>query len=104
MTSYPLELRCEARLSDGSVAAIRPIRPEDAQALEGFHEHLSSETVYRRFFTAHPHLRAQEVERYTRRRLPKPSGARSRDPGGSVCGGALMNAIRARTGPRSLSW
>jgi hypothetical protein len=66
MTTYPLELRCQVRLSDGSVAAIRPICPDDAKALEAFHEHLSSETVHRRFFTPHPHLQAKEGERYTR--------------------------------------
>jgi GNAT superfamily N-acetyltransferase len=62
---YPRELQCEARLSDGRVAAIRPIRPDDAAALRAFHEHLSQETVYRRFFSAHPHLQAKEIERFT---------------------------------------
>jgi GNAT superfamily N-acetyltransferase len=30
-----------------------------------FHEHLSGETVYRRFFNAHPHLWPAEIERFT---------------------------------------
>ena len=63
--AYPRELASEARLADGSVAAIRPIRPDDAEALSDFHDHLSSETVYRRFFSMHPHLLAKEVERFT---------------------------------------
>ena len=62
---YPSELQCEARLSDGRRATIRPIRTGDADALWNFHEHLSSETVYRRFFSIHPHLYANEVERFT---------------------------------------
>ncbi len=63
--AYPRELACEARLSDGTVAAIRPIRPGDADALSDFHDHLSTETVYRRFFSMHPRLLAKEVERFT---------------------------------------
>jgi GNAT superfamily N-acetyltransferase len=62
---YPAELECDALLTDGRVVAIRPIRPDDAPALEDFHEHLSNETIYRRFFHAHPHLRSEEVKRFT---------------------------------------
>jgi GNAT superfamily N-acetyltransferase len=47
------------------VVLIRPIRPDDAAGLEDFHEHLSAETVYKRFFSAHPHLRAEEIQRFT---------------------------------------
>jgi GNAT superfamily N-acetyltransferase len=63
---YPLECECDALLADGTTVRIRPIRLSDVDALTSFHDHLSSETVYRRFFGAHPHLRAEEVERFTR--------------------------------------
>jgi GNAT superfamily N-acetyltransferase len=63
---YPAECECDVLLADGTVGWIRPIRPDDAEALDFFHEHLSSETVYRRFFGVHPHLRAEEIARFTR--------------------------------------
>jgi RimJ/RimL family protein N-acetyltransferase len=50
--------------SDPAVA-IRPIEPADASALVRFHDRLSTESVRRRFFTAHPHLTPAEVERFT---------------------------------------
>ncbi len=62
---YPAELESEERLRDGTPVRLRPIRPEDAGALTSFHDHLSSQTVYRRFFSAHPHLTGAEVERFT---------------------------------------
>jgi acetyl coenzyme A synthetase (ADP forming)-like protein len=62
---YPAECECDVVLADGSEVHIRPIRPDDAERLVAFHEHLSPETVYRRFFSAHPHLRPDEVERFT---------------------------------------
>ena len=51
--------------SDGDEIAVRPITPDDAPALVDFHEHLSAETVYLRFFSSHTHLRPAEVERFT---------------------------------------
>src|SRR6516164_5378480 len=63
--AYPAECECDVVLADGSEVHIRPIRPDDADRLVAFHEHLSPETVYRRFFSAHPHLRPDEVERFT---------------------------------------
>jgi len=63
--NYPAELAEDVTLLDGTEASIRPIRPDDAGALVTFHEHLSNETVYRRFFGIHPHLSPVEVERFT---------------------------------------
>jgi GNAT superfamily N-acetyltransferase len=63
---YPSELDCDALLVDGSSVRIRPIRVDDADQLNDFHEHLSPETVYRRFFSPHPHLREAELRRFTR--------------------------------------
>jgi GNAT superfamily N-acetyltransferase len=65
LDSYPHECECAALLLDGGVTQIRPIRPGDAEALSSFHEHLSGETIHRRFFGAHPHLRDEEIARFT---------------------------------------
>lgn len=72
-TGYPTELESDETIFDGTVVHVRPIRPGDASRLVDFHDHLSPTTVWRRFFTAHPHLSPREVERFThldyRRRL-----------------------------------
>jgi RimJ/RimL family protein N-acetyltransferase len=44
---------------------VRPIEPDDADRLVAFHEQLSRETTYYRFFSAHPHLTPAEIERFT---------------------------------------
>lgn len=51
-------------LDDGRRVAVRPIRPEDYDALRSMHRRLSAETVYRRFFTALPDLAAAQAERF----------------------------------------
>lgn len=62
---YPYELECEVETRDGSVLHLRPIRQDDGVRLMEFHEHLSPESVYRRFFFAHPVLPPTEVHRFT---------------------------------------
>jgi hypothetical protein len=37
-------------LRDGTVCAVRPIRPGDASALQRFHSRLSERSIYLRFF------------------------------------------------------
>jgi GNAT superfamily N-acetyltransferase len=64
-TGYPTSCECDALLANGVIIALRPIRPDDAAALVRFHDHLSGESVHRRFFGAHPHLLPAEVERFT---------------------------------------
>lgn len=55
----------ERRLRDGTVIEIRPIQPEDRQALrEGF-ERLSPESRYRRFFGPMPELSERELDYLT---------------------------------------
>jgi RimJ/RimL family protein N-acetyltransferase len=46
----------DVTLRDGTVAHIRPIRPEDDHVLVESFQRLSPETVYQRFFTALPEL------------------------------------------------
>lgn len=63
--NYPAELVEGVTLLDGSAATIRPILPADGEALVAFHEKLSAETVYRRYFSPKPHLTPKEVEHFT---------------------------------------
>ena len=48
----------EARLSDGTLALIWELRPEDREAMREGYETLSEETRYHRFLTGVPHLTA----------------------------------------------
>ncbi len=52
-------------LRDGSRVRVRPIEPSDAPALERFHAALSLETVRKRYFSVHPRLSPEELERFT---------------------------------------
>ena len=56
----------EVVLRNGSRLAVRPIRPNDADALVALHARLSADTIYRRYFGARPHLAPVDVERFTR--------------------------------------
>ena len=62
---YPVECECDVVLSDGLTVHVRPILPDDGERLVAFHAGLSPDTVYRRFFSAHPRLSDAEVERFT---------------------------------------
>lgn len=50
---------------DPTILQVRAITPADAEALVAFHEGLSPETIYLRFFNVHPHLSPAEVEHLT---------------------------------------
>ncbi len=54
-------------LPDGAHVPIRPIRPDDAAALQAFHRDLSRQSVYLRFFATRPEL-ADDQARYSRAR------------------------------------
>jgi len=47
---YPVQYASSFKLTDGSVAAIRPIRPEDEPQMVEFHKTLSDSTVHFRYF------------------------------------------------------
>jgi RimJ/RimL family protein N-acetyltransferase len=53
-------------LRDGSVVALLPMVPHEAERLVRFHGRLSAETTRRRFFSVHPELSSTELERFTR--------------------------------------
>ncbi len=63
--AYPVQLEFEAVSLEQFRFRVRPIRPDDMDALVYFHEHLSDRSCYLRFFNLHPHLMPGEVERFT---------------------------------------
>jgi len=62
---YPDEWELDALLRDGTPVHLRPIRPQDGESLVAFHERLSPETIYRRFFSPRPVLPPRDVDRFT---------------------------------------
>lgn len=62
---YPQELERQVLTPFGIALSIRPIRPDDAERLVAFHEGLSPQSVYFRFFSPHPRLSSTEIERFT---------------------------------------
>ena len=65
MPEYPQHWEADGLLRDGRPIHLRPIRPDDADALRGFHESLSEETIYFRFFAPYPKLSDRDVRRFT---------------------------------------
>jgi GNAT superfamily N-acetyltransferase len=55
----------EILLRDGTRLLVRPIRPDDADALVALHARLSADTIYRRYFGVRPHLAPTDVDRFT---------------------------------------
>jgi hypothetical protein len=48
----PAHWECDVVLVDGGTVHVRPLLPEDADRLMVFHQGLSDETVFMRFFSA----------------------------------------------------
>jgi acetyltransferase len=48
---YPQQYITDLKLKDGTRAVIRPIRPEDEPLMQRFHQTLSEQTVYYRYFS-----------------------------------------------------
>ncbi len=64
-SGYPAELERDVVSTGDLHYRVRPIRPDDAERLVAFHNHLSPHSCYLRFFTFHPTLSVKEVERFT---------------------------------------
>jgi acyl-CoA synthetase (NDP forming)/RimJ/RimL family protein N-acetyltransferase len=66
MSSVPLEQWASTVvLGDGDTALIRPLTPDDRDELRAFHERQSSESKYRRYFSAKPSLSDTELDHFT---------------------------------------
>lgn len=63
--SYPFGLVADVETTTGDTVHLRPIRPDDGFPLTQFHEKLSPQSVYRRFFFMHPRLSSAETEKFT---------------------------------------
>lgn len=62
---YPVEWEADVVLSDGGIARLRPIRPDDDQLLVDFYARVSDESKYFRFFAPYPRLSRRDVQRFT---------------------------------------
>jgi acyl-CoA synthetase (NDP forming)/GNAT superfamily N-acetyltransferase len=58
---------CEALAATGAVVRIRPVRPDDADAIRALHDRTSAENLYLRFFAQSRTAAEQEVARLVRR-------------------------------------
>nr|WP_328742660.1 GNAT family N-acetyltransferase [Flavimobilis rhizosphaerae] len=62
---YPVEWEADVILRDGSTTHLRPITPEDADALQAFHVAQSERSIYMRFFAPLKRLPERDLERFT---------------------------------------
>jgi acetyl coenzyme A synthetase (ADP forming)-like protein len=62
---YPGAFECDVVLADGAPVHLRPVRPEDAEAIRAFHAGLSEESVYLRFFSLMKELPPSLLQRFT---------------------------------------
>jgi acyl-CoA synthetase (NDP forming)/GNAT superfamily N-acetyltransferase len=51
-------------LSDGTTVHLRPMRPEDADAIVAFHSRMSERTRYFRYFSPYPRIPERDLERF----------------------------------------
>ncbi|HKU30447.1 MAG TPA: GNAT family N-acetyltransferase [Arthrobacter sp.] len=62
---YPEYWEADVVLRDGGTAHLRPISPDDADALQAFHTAQSETSIYMRFFTFKSRLTSKELRRFT---------------------------------------
>ncbi|GMQ98285.1 MAG: bifunctional GNAT family N-acetyltransferase/acetate--CoA ligase family protein [Acidimicrobiia bacterium] len=63
--NYPAEWEQDAVLKDGGTIRIRPIVPQDAEALQHFVQNMSTQSSYFRFFRVKHELDAKELKLFT---------------------------------------
>ncbi len=63
---YPAEYEMDALLKDGSTVRLRPIRPDDDDAVIALFNRLSPRTIYLRFHHVVTQMTKLEVQRFTR--------------------------------------
>src|SRR5690606_443533 len=62
---YPRHWEADVVASDGGIVHLRPITPDDADALVRFHASLSERTRYLRYFGPYPRIPPRDLERFT---------------------------------------
>jgi len=62
---YPAGYEVDALLKDGSTVRLRPIRPDDDEAMIALFDRLSPQAIYLRFHQAVTQMTKQEVQRFT---------------------------------------
>lgn len=62
---YPADWEADVVLRDGTTTHVRPIRPEDADALQAFHVGQSEASTFLRFFAALERLPDRDLARFT---------------------------------------
>jgi len=62
---YPKHWEGDALASDGAAVHLRPITPEDADALVAFHRGLSERTRYLRYFGPYPTMSPRDLARFS---------------------------------------
>ncbi|ALE74123.1 MULTISPECIES: bifunctional GNAT family N-acetyltransferase/acetate--CoA ligase family protein [unclassified Pseudonocardia] len=62
---YPRQWEADVVASDGGIVHLRPITPDDADALLYFHGKLSDRTRYLRYFGPYPRISPRDLERFT---------------------------------------
>jgi acyl-CoA synthetase (NDP forming)/GNAT superfamily N-acetyltransferase len=62
---YPRHWEADVVASDGGIVHLRPIVPDDAEALLRFHQSLSERTRYLRYFGPYPRIPPRDLERFT---------------------------------------
>lgn len=61
----PAHWEADVVAADGGTFHLRPIRPDDADALVAFHAGLSQRTRYLRYFSAYPRIPERDLYRFT---------------------------------------
>jgi acyl-CoA synthetase (NDP forming)/GNAT superfamily N-acetyltransferase len=62
---FPLHWEADVVLSDGGTVHLRPVTPDDAEALLAFHGRLSERTRYFRYFGPYPRMPQRDLERFS---------------------------------------
>ncbi len=65
MSNYPARYESDTLLRDGSTLRLRPIRPDDVDALLEFHKRLSPRSVYFRYFSPLPELSRDRAAQFS---------------------------------------
>ncbi|MFC6706433.1 GNAT family N-acetyltransferase [Flexivirga alba] len=97
---YPRDWEADVVLRDGSVAQVRPIRPDDVDLLKEFHERQSDESIYLRFFAPLKHLSDREATRFANVDYVE-RVALIVEAGGRMVGVARYDRLAGPDGPRA---